>query len=194
MKKTPKIIVDLDEVIAETQKIFCSIAEGRYKAHPDRPLKHRGTSLFDHYDVDEKGIDDILEVFHAGECVKASLIPGARAGIEILRHHAEVWVVSARPENVFDFSKEWLDKKKVYYDKLIHTNTSLGKYRYVNDVDLIIEDKGETAHYYAKHNTDAILLAYDYNRRFQVNLDKLHIVNNWTTATTQALKIISGVK
>lgn len=91
----------------------------------------------------------------------------------------EIYIITARKNNdewfpedlkndVEIITKEWLEKNKIYYDKIIFDVKDKGQYCSDNSIDIMIEDDPVNLRKLI-NNTNVIIFDYPYNRNAEFN-------------------------
>lgn len=115
-----------------------------------------------------------------------NVIDGAKEYIDKLKQDGyKIYIITGRDNddyiNPFNFTKEWLDKHNIYYDKLILTNAYKNEQNgksskcIENNVEIMIDDSVNICQDCVMNGITTLLMDTPYNR-YEKNITR---VNNW---------------
>ncbi|MFA5779555.1 MAG: hypothetical protein WC947_05425 [Elusimicrobiota bacterium] len=170
---------DLDGVIADSDPVYRFFI----KKFLGRELKREDVTSFFYEDCLGISVEEMNRVwdFFNEEKGWEKIEPVAGA-IECLNKFAsknKIFVVSSRPVFLEKVTKDWLDKYKVNYDKLILTDGQ-PKLNVIKNLNIthFIEDRLDYAQDMAKAGIKVLLFDYPWNQHSEKQLN-LFRVENW---------------
>jgi len=123
MNGAKQIYVDLDDVLAETGRVFLKVLESEFGKRVEWDQVHDydlGISL----GMDESRLTEFMHAVHRPE-VLASVepIPGSRAALASwVEQGYEIEVVTGRPKSTEAVSRKWLKNKRMPHHSLLHVD------------------------------------------------------------------------
>lgn len=109
-----KIYIDFDDIICETARYFSFLAAKMFDIHvPYEEMKF--FNLQQAFDLNDEQYDELLKAGHFPETLLAfEETPGASETInKWIDEGHEIFIVTGRPFNSYEPSREWLDKHKL---------------------------------------------------------------------------------
>ena len=168
-----KIGIDIDGVISDFVKDFIIVVKKEYG------LDLREQDIYAHDLFLVLGIteEEAMELIRKNLIRDLDLIPGVKESLDKLRNENEIYLLTARPDDLNNITKDWLKRKEIPYDELIHLNE--GEKHQVNlGLDIIVEDNLKDAIRWLNKSNKVIILDHPWNR--SLNVRKLFLrAFNW---------------
>jgi len=99
--------------------------------------------------------------------------------IDILKQKNKIIFITARSnqcyEDAYQFTKNYLDRNKIYYDKIIVNGQEKGKICKQEKINIFIDDSIDNCRNVSKYKIKIILFETNYNK----NCNEFIKVNNW---------------
>ena len=123
MSSGKQIYVDLDDVLAETGRVFLKVLESEFGKRVEWDQVHDydlGTSL----GMEESQLTEFMRAVHRPEVLSSvEPIPGSRAALASwLEQGYKIDVVTGRPKASRDVSRKWLKNREMPHHSLIHVD------------------------------------------------------------------------
>lgn len=110
--------------------------------------------------------------------------------IDILKENNKIIFITARSnqcyEDAYKFTKKYLDRNKIYYDKIIVNGKEKGKICKEEKIDIFIDDSIDNCKNVSKYKIKTILFETCYNK----DCTDFIKINNWK----EILKIVKEIK
>jgi uncharacterized HAD superfamily protein len=161
----PVIAVDIDNTIAATDIILRELIKVNYG------LTVRQSDITDwHYynclPISKEDEEFILEEYHKKYISLVPLIADAKESLENITKKYTIWIITARPSYTRSETLLWLKKHEITYNRIIFSKR---KGKYINAVNILIDDNKFTANEYASAGVKVIILDYPWNRKLEAN-------------------------
>ena len=168
-----KIGIDIDGVLSNFVKTFIKIVKKEYFVD----LREQDIYAHDLFLVLGITEEETMELIRKTLTQDLDLMPGAKKSLNQLKSKHEIYLLTARPDDFNNLTKDWLKRKGIPYDKLIHINE--GEKHQVNlELDIIVEDNLKDAIRWLNKSNEVIIFDHPWNRSF--NVKKLFIRTfNW---------------
>ena len=101
-----RIGIDIDGVVADFVKTFIPLVRERYGL----ALTEEDIYVHDLFLVLGISESEAMELIRATICSDPGLIDGAKQAIDRLNQEHDVILLTARPEDLFDVTRQWLSK------------------------------------------------------------------------------------
>ena len=111
-----RIGIDIDGVVADFVKTFIPLVRERYGL----ALTEEDIYVHDLFLVLGISESEAMELIRATICSDPGLIDGAKQAIDRLNQEHDVILLTARPEDLFDVTRQWLSKRGIKYRELLH--------------------------------------------------------------------------
>ena len=192
-KCTPKICVDIDNVLAATDSVMREVI--RKVTNGLVCLDYDDVQEFDYDKCQDKNNNSITReqwsVIHnlfaeRESLLSIQLLPGAEDGLRRLSNFASLDIVTTRLPKARISTIEWLQQFKLPSYNL-HFVSHLEKHLAVGNVYLAIDDHYEQAKCFADTGVDAILLRHPWNRD-KPRIDRLEWADDWGELTEKVLQ------
>jgi hypothetical protein len=165
---------DIDGVIADFVKTFIELVWKRYN------VSLKETDIYCH-DLDlVLGISKEEKNELIRETIREDLAVylGAKETIEKLhREGHRIFILTARPHDLIEMTKTWLEKKGIPYTELIQLNQG-EKHLAKIDLDLIVEDNLEDALGWSKKVKNVLIYDHPWNQTLNIK-GLVKRVHNW---------------
>lgn len=169
-----KIAIDLDDVLSQTMPALVKFHNEIYKTK----LKEKDIKIYDLSEIfnekTDEGIRRKVHEFHTthyGQKIKP--IKGAKKVLEKLKKNNELYIITARSEDIKKETEEWVEKhfpnifSKIYFSKyLVLDGKEATKKSMCNDIgiDMFIEDNIKYAMECVEPNRKIYLFDYPWNQ------------------------------
>ena len=165
--------VDIDNVLSDTDFVIRSLIAQK---HGVESKKEQITRWYysESLPITLEQELSVLKLFHSTDCLNAPILPFAAEALMLLSAKYSIWLITGRPEETNSLTKQWLERHKITYDRLIHSSN---KTDYIGRFQFLIEDNGETAIACAKKNVPVILFHNPWNDKHEHPL--IIRVTNW---------------
>lgn len=173
--------VDLDNVIAQTDKTIRKLIRSRYGIESSQ-AQIVTWNYHESLPITPEQEREIFADFHAHHLTDPEVVEGARIGMEELHLRGSIWIVTHRPLLSRRDTREWLADHEIVYDELIFVED---KSTLADRFSFLVDDNGNTAIAVAASGTPVFLLDYPWNR-FVCDVPHLKRVLSWE----EILKIV----
>jgi uncharacterized HAD superfamily protein len=172
--RRPVVGVDLDNVLADTDTVIRQLIAERYGI----VLQRRDIVEFDYWlcGITREQTDEVLRLFHEGECAKALPTEQSASALQVLRTRYEIWILTARPQLAQQATEHWLQQHGLEFDRLIHDGKKLA---HSEELAVAIEDHRETAYGFARAGVRTFLFDYPWNQPTDSEPSNLLRINGW---------------
>ena len=165
MKGKPKILIDIDGVLADASEYFLKTISKlcNRKVTINEITKYRWS------DLDLISEEEELAILDSFFAIEAAFVPAIKHSVGLvnwLYSHFEVWLVTARPDKATLATERWLNTYGLLYDHLVMGCPE----KHDLDADFVyaIEDSYNNATQLAAKGIKTMLLDYPYNREPEV--------------------------
>lgn len=158
-----KIGIDIDGVISDFVKSFIKIVKKKYNLD----LREQDIYVHDLFLVLGITEEEAGELIHETLTQDLDLIPGAKKSLNQLKREHEIYLLTARTEDLINITKNWLKRKGIPYDKLLHLREGL-KHQADLKLDIIVEDNLKDAIRWLRKSKIVIIFDHPWNRSFNV--------------------------
>lgn len=157
----PVVVVDLDNVIAETDKLIRSIIKRRYNIGASQ----EDITEFDYHkciSITEKQEKEVLDEFHNRHIAEPELVPNSKEILCLISKHYKTFVATQRPRRTRKQTLHWLEVHEVPYHELhvVKKKEQLLKFQ----PRWIIDDRWENAIELIENNVGVIIYDRPWNR------------------------------
>jgi uncharacterized HAD superfamily protein len=111
-----RIGVDIDGVVADFVRTFIPLVRERYGV----ALAEHDIYVHDLFLVLGITEPEAMELIRAAICSDLDLIHGAKEAIDTLNQQHDVTLLTARPEDLLEVTRQWLSKRGIRYRELLH--------------------------------------------------------------------------
>lgn len=168
-----RVGVDIDGVVANFVAAFLPLVPERYGI----TIRERDIYVHDLYLVLGVRPHEALDLIR--DTIRQDLqpYPGAVRGLKRLRKSHEVTLVTARPTDMMDVTRDWLENRGIAYDGLLHFEEGL-KHTNNYSFDAFVDDHLREALGFVERVPHIIVFDHPWNRTFNVGR-LIHRVSNW---------------
>lgn len=179
-----KIGIDIDNVISDLDKTFLEefLIEDKNKRNAgiiNPNAKHMTEGMFD---WSEQEINEFLVNNMDKMASKFDVIDNAKYYIDKLKKDGnKIIIITGRNSRIFkDYeknTKEWLERKEIYYDEIIFTKSKNKVEECKNShVDFMFDDLAINVKVLRENGINAYLVKTRYNKNYSLNMP---IISNW---------------
>lgn len=168
-----RIGVDIDGVVANFVAAFIPLVRKRFGL----VVREQDIYVHDLYLVLGIRPDQAMELIR--ETIRCDLepYPGAAQGLARLRQKHHVTLVTARPPDMMDITKEWLARRDIPHDQLLHFEEG-AKHENQYAFDVFIDDHLREAFGFINKVPHIIIFDHPWNRTFNLG-GLLKRARNW---------------
>ncbi len=176
-----KIGIDIDNVISDLDKTFLEefLKEDKNKRNKgivNQNAKHITEGMFDwtQYEINDFLINNMDRM-----SMNFETIPQSKYYIDKLKNDEnEIIIITGRNKKIFknpeEVTKIWLERNKIYYDKLIFTKSPYKVEECKNcRVDIMLDDMAINVKNLRENNINAYLVKTRYNENYSLNMPML---------------------
>jgi len=169
--------IDIDNVLCDTDDILRELIKQEYGIEvAQSEIVHWNYS--DSVNISPKQEKRLLDLFHKRYCAYVEAIPGAREALEILSKSYSIWLLTGRSKVSDSLTREWLRKNNILFNVLIYSDA---KYKYSDQLSILMEDNWATAKLFADRGVPAILFEKPWNLGFPAHLNVIRVLD-WNEA------------
>ena len=181
-----KPAIGIDGVLGDSDKIFRKYINKYFGFN----LKRKDVTHFFYervLGIPQKKMSEFWKHFtDTKKWLEIPLLTGAKTSIDYLKEKYQIIIITARPENVKELTLEWLQKNKIFYDKIFFIQEKRGENKlrkiFSNCISLkcFIEDRLDIAIEFIKENIRVLLFDYPWNQtKKKINKELLIRVRGW---------------
>jgi len=159
-----KIGIDIDGVISNFVKNFIKIVKKEYFID----LREQDIYAHDLFLVLGITEEEAMKLIHKTLIEDLDLISGAKKSINQLKNKHEIYLLTARSDDFNSNTKNWLKRKGIPYDELIHLDEGR-KYQANLKLDIIVEDNLKDAIRWIDKSNEVIIFDHPWNRSLNVS-------------------------
>ncbi len=178
-----RIGLDIDNVITDfDEKLLEEFLKEDKNKRNSGIINPKGSWIKNFFDWTKEEVDDFLIKNMENFAIEFKPRQDAKKYMDkLLEEGHELYLISHRAfphyKMPFETTKNWLEKNKINYTKLILTeSTNKTKECKENNIDIMFDDVRRNCRELQENNILSYLVATKYNLR---NLDSLKVVNNW---------------
>jgi len=159
--KKPKLGIDLDNTLANTDAIFRELLKEHYGINLSREDETRRME-----EATGLSAEEVVQLVREGWATPDRIFPldkNLTYFLSLLHENYEIYIVTSNHQASLEAIKGWLKRNNVPYDKLV---IAKGDEYKTNYVDVLVDDALECVKPHAKAGKQAVLLAWPYNENF----------------------------
>jgi uncharacterized HAD superfamily protein len=177
-----RIGVDIDGVIANFVATFIPLVRDRYGVS----ITEEDIYVHDLFLVLGIGEDESIQLIRDTLSQDLDLYPEARQSLARLARENEVVLLTARPADMMDLTRDWLRRRRVPYHTLVHLDEGF-KHRDDTLFDVVIDDHLREVIRFAPSVPLVIIFDHPWNRSLNVR-GLFKRASNWR----EVLDIVAG--
>ncbi len=193
-KRSYRIAVDVDGVLANQIFGLLPVIEKEY----GEKLKYEDIVNW-RQPIGNTGIDKIIvnEQKNRRYVLNMPMHEGAKEAIDKLSDKYYIDISTARSNSIDNWTKEWLERNGIKYDKYFHSKEEEKHNADVN-FDILIDDYiGNIKRYLEKHDGKAILFSQPWNNNRSgleeyIKSGRLSVVENWKEVVESVDKLLNN--
>ncbi len=175
-----RIAIDIDSVIADTTGTIVNFLREEYE-YSITIEDFKQYRIEDNESVEHLHALRALEWFYSCGAKDVPVINGARDYIEALSENNYVLLFTSRPKRLIDDTIAWLMKNGILYNDLLFVEAKRkASYAVDNLIDLVIEDRLDTALECAQHGVMVFLIEYPWNVGAETENNLVKVCSDWT--------------
>ena len=159
--KKPKLGIDLDNTLANSDAVFRELLKEHYGINLSREDETRRME-----EATGLSTEEVVQLVGEGWATPDRIFPldkNLTYFLSSLHEIYEIYIVTSNHQAPLEVIESWLKRNNVPYDKLVIAEGNEYKTNYV---DVLVDDSLECVEPHAKAGKQAVLLARPYNKNF----------------------------